>query len=255
MNPVTRYLLSDLLKNKVVIGYFLIQVLIGWGIFLIQGTPEKAFFIILQVSLFFLPLMTMVFTSIYFYNSNEFIELLLSQPVSRNRIFYGFTISLNLVFIAGYFTGICLPLLIYYTGTACLFLIAGGILLITIFSSLSLMLSTAIRDKTKGLGLTLLIWAFYAFIFDGILLLIMYNFSEYPIEGLILSLSFLNPIDIARILVIMQTDAAAIIGLSGAVCQDFFGSFLGSMVSLFILLAWFVLVLIVGKRIFLKKDF
>ena len=51
------------------------------------------------------PLVSIIFTTIYLYNSSEFIELLLSQPIRRARIwtglFFGLFFSLALAFIVG----------------------------------------------------------------------------------------------------------------------------------------------------------
>src|SRR5690606_17512285 len=124
-----------------------------------------------------------------------------------------------------------LPLLLFYPGMATTILLASGLLLIGIFTAISLWICTAQHDRVKGMGITLILWAFFAFLFDGILLFLMFRFSEFPIEKLILALSFLNPFDIARIAVIMQTDASALLGLSGAVFRDFFGSSAGLLIS------------------------
>ena len=63
-----------------------------------------------------------------------------------------------------------------------------------------------------------------------------------------------NPIDLARILIFLQLDIAALMVYTGALYQQFFGSGLGVMFTLFMLLVWFLLVLWISLRVFKKKD-
>jgi Cu-processing system permease protein len=197
----------------------------------------------------------MVFTAIYLYNAAEFIILLLSHPIGRSTVFGSFFLCLILAFVLGFVSGICLPLFIYYPSAESLFLAIGGLFLIIIFTSFGFFISVSNKDKARGLGVVLLLWALFAFIYDGILIYFMYQFSDYPIEKPVLFLTFINPIDIARILVIMKTDASAMLGLSGAVFQKFFGSDLGMVISVSILIVWSILPLTFAWRRFSRKDF
>lgn len=251
----SKYILADILKNKVIIGFTGLLVACGWGTFLLESQPEKALLMLMQVTLLLLPVITMVFASVYYYNSAEFIMLLLSHPIGRFAIFKALYLSLTVSFIVGFGLGICLPLFVFYPVAESLFLAAGGVFLITIFTALAMYVSVLNKDKARGLGVALLLWAFFAFLYDGILIYIMYQLSNYPIERPILLLTFLNPIDIARILVIMKTEVSAILGLSGAVFQQFFGSSTGAFVSVFLLVLWSVLPFVFAWKVFAKKDF
>lgn len=255
MFRISRYILIDILKNKVILGFAVLLIACGWGVFLLESQPQKALLILMQIVLVLLPVITVIFTAIYYYNSTEFITLMLSHPIGRFTIFKSFYICLVLAFITGFILGICLPLFIFYQGFQSLFLAVGGIFLIAIFTALGLAVGVRNKDKARGLGIVLLLWAFFAFIYDGILIYVMYQFSEYPIEKTVLFLTFFNPIDITRIMVIMKTEASAMLGLSGAVFQKFFGSSFGVLASLGALLGWSILPLISAWRGFLKKDF
>lgn len=254
MLKISTSILKDLLKNKAIIIYFLLLSAMGWGIFSLESQPEKAILALLQVTLFVLPLVTMVFASIYYYNSMEFILLLLAQPIKRSSMIGGLYLGLSGGFAAAFFAGVGLPLLVFYPGMESLFLIVAGLLLTFVFTALALLISARIQDKARGMGVSLIVWAFFAFIFDGLLLLLMYQLSDYPIERPVLVLSFLNPVDIARILVIMKTEASAMLGLSGVVFQEFFGSVKGVIASVAALLAWTLLPFFTAKRIFSRKD-
>ena len=93
-----------------------------------------------------------------------------------------------------------------------------------------------------------------AALFGGVLRLLMYQLAAYPIERPVLALSFLNPVAIARVLVIMKTEASALLGLSGAVFRNFFGSAQGSIVAVLALLLWAALPYGLASRKFRRKD-
>jgi len=254
MLKISLRIFNNLLQNKAIIGYLILLALVGWGIFLLESQAEKALLTLLQITLLFLPMVTMVFAAIYYYNSLEFILLLLAQPIKRGSLLTGIYLALSGAFAIAYIVGIVLPLFIFHPSVESLFLGIGGILLSFIFTAIALLISTAVTDKARGIGLTLIIWAFFAFIYDGILLLLMYQLAAYPIERPILVLSFLNPIDITRILVIMKTEASALLGLSGAVFTNFFKSATGILVAIGALIAWAVIPFYFARRIFIKKD-
>jgi Cu-processing system permease protein len=254
MPKVSQYIISDLFRHRLIQGYVLLLATVGWGIFMLESQPEKALLIIMQVTLFALPLIAIVFATVYFYNSQDFVVMLLAQPIARSAVIGGFYLGLCGAFATGFLLSIGLPLLLFYpTSESIMLLLAGG-LLIFIFVAIALFISTLVSDKARGMGLALLLWAFFAFVYDGLLLFFMYYFGEYPIEPGVLTLSFFNPIDIARITVIMKTEASALLGLSGALFRNFFGSMLGGTLSLVALLVWIILPFGLLRGRFLQKD-
>ncbi len=62
------------------------------------------------------------------------------------------------------------------------------------------------------------------------MLRILFAFRDYPIEKFILFLAFLNPVDLIRIIMLMQLDTAAIMGYTGAVFNEFLGSSKGIII-------------------------
>lgn len=254
MCRISSIIILDLLKNKAIIGYFILMVVLGWGIFAIESQPEKAILAILQVVLLVLPLITLVFATIYYYNSQEFILLLLAQPLRRSTLMYGLFSGLLIAFTLAFTLGIGIPVILFSPGMDGFSLLLSGIMLNVVFTSLALLVCVMVSDKARGMGLALLIWAFFAFIYDGLILLFMYQLADYPIESTVLALTFFNPIDIARIFVIMQTEASAMLGLSGAVFTQFFGSMKGMIISILLLLGWSVIFFGVAKKLFLTKD-
>jgi Cu-processing system permease protein len=119
---------------------------------------------------------------------------------------------------------------------------------------LAFLSSVLTRDKAKAIGLALLFWFYFSLIYDGLLLWIIYSFSDYPMEKATLALVALNPIDLARIMMILQMDISALMGYTGAFYKHFFGSGLGTAFSVSILGLWTAIPLLIAARVFKKKD-
>jgi len=63
-----------------------------------------------------------------------------------------------------------------------------------------------------------------------------------------------NLIDLARILILLQLDISALMGYTGALYQQFFGSGIGIVFSLLMQLIWIIVPLLFALKIFKKKD-
>jgi Cu-processing system permease protein len=100
----------------------------------------------------------------YLYNSSEFIELLLSQPVKRNKIWFSLFVGLSLSLLFAFFAGAGLPILIYAPSEVSLMMILMGITISTVFVSIAFLSSVFTRDKAKGIGIAIMLWLFFCFI-------------------------------------------------------------------------------------------
>lgn len=254
MLKLSRYVLYDILKSRIIIAYTLFLFIVSMSMLQMDENSSKAMLSLLNIVLIVLPLVSLVFTTIHYYNSYEFIELMLSQPLSRTRIilseFAGVAISL----LSAFFIGVGVPVLIFAadaTGFALLF--TGGFLTL-VFTSIAFLASVAARDKARGIGFSLLLWFYFALIYDGLLLLILFTFSDYPLEKLTLLLSALNPIDLGRIFIMLKMDISALMGYTGALYKDFFGSGTGVLFTTGIMLLWVALPLWLAVRRFNRKD-
>jgi Cu-processing system permease protein len=110
------------------------------------------------------------------------------------------------------------------------------------------------RDKARGIGFALLLWFYFALIYDGLVLLTLFAFSDYPMEKFTLLLSALNPIDLGRIYIMLKMDISALMGYTGALYKDFFGSGSGVLFTAGIMAIWAVVPLWLALRSFKRKD-
>ncbi|WP_028526781.1 ABC transporter permease subunit [Runella limosa] len=254
MNKITKYVLYDIVRNRFVMGYTLLLLAISMSFFSFESDPNKGLLSLLNIILMVVPLVSIIFSTIHFYNSYEFIELMSAQPLSRKAIFLseylGVAASLSLAFLVG----VGIPTLVFGGDQSSLILIISGLLLTLSFVSLAFLASVITRDKAKGIGLALVLWFYFSLVYDGLVLGILFSFNDYPLEKAMLVLTALNPTDLARIMVLMKMDISALMGFTGAVFQDFFSTNYGLLVALFVLLLWVVVPVSIATRIFQKKD-
>lgn len=254
MNKILKYVILDIVRNKIVLSYVAFLFVITFGVFNLEDNSSKGLLSTLNLVLFIVPLVSIIFSTVYVYNSSEFIELLLSQPLKRKTIwlslFYGLSLSMVIAFVAG--TGI--PILIFFPDITGLMMILSGILLTLIFVSISLLAAVYTRDKAKGIGIAILLWLYFALVFDGIVLFLTFQLADYPIEKLIMAVSTLNPVDLSRIMILLRLDDSALMGYTGAVFKEFFGTGSGIIISVGVLFLWFLIPLFFSLKKFKNKD-
>jgi Cu-processing system permease protein len=227
---------------------------LSWGVFSLEENSSKGVLTLLNLILLNVPLVSIVFSTIYIYNSSEFIELLLSQPIKRSKIWISLFAGLQLSLLASFLIGAGIPLLLFAEPDVSWIMICTGIFISAIFVSIAFFGAIQTRDKAKGIGVSILLWLYFALLFDGLVLFLIFQFSEYPIEIPMMVLSAFSPIDISRMLVLLHLDVSAMMGYTGAVYREFFGTASGMLVALLVLLLWVALPFLFSLRKFRTKD-
>ena len=254
MNKIIKYVITDILRNKIVLIYTIFLLAASLSVFSLEDNSSKGLLSLLNIILIVVPLVSIIFSTIYMYNSAEFIELLVSQPLKRNTIwlslFTGLASSLSIAFLIG--AGI--PVLIYQANLVGFTMILTGVLLSIIFAAIAFLATVKTRDKAKGIGAAIMLWLYFSLLFDGLVLFILFQFADYPMENAMIGLSALNPIDLSRILILLQLDVSAMMGYTGAVFKDFFGVSNGLIFSFFVLLSWIVIPVWYSTLKFNSKD-
>ena len=254
MKKIIKYVMLDILRSKIIIGYTLFLLLVSLSVFNLEDNSSKGLASLLNILLIIVPLISIIFSTIYIYNSAEFIELLVSQPLKRSTLWMSEFIGLSCAMSFAYFIGAGIPILIYQPDEVGIIMIVTGILLSVIFVAIALLASVKTRDKAKGIGLAILLWFYFSIIFDGLVLFILFQFQDYPMEKPMLVLTALNPIDLSRILILLKMDISALMGYTGAVFKDFFGTVTGTVISFSTLVVWVAAPCWLSVRSFVKKD-
>lgn len=257
---IVRYVLLDVLRNRWVLAYALFFALATDLLLRLGGTGPRALVSLLNLVLLLIPLVTIVFGTIYWHGAREFNELLLTQPVERGTLFHGLFAGLVLPLSAAYVVGLSAPLLGHRaigpeSLPAFLLMLMAGVALTAVFGALAVLIGGLVEDRLKGLGIALGVWLLLTVAYDGLLLWIAVAFRDYPIERPLLALTFANPVDLARVLLVLRFDVAALMGYTGAVFQRFLGGNLGSVLALLGLVIWALIPGLLALRAFKRRDF
>jgi Cu-processing system permease protein len=251
---------KTLLRGRWVIGYGLIFLALTESLLRFGGGGAETLLSLSNVMLLFVPLVGMIYGILYIYQSREFVELLLTQPIRRRDLYWGLFLGISTPLMGAFIAGSLLPLgwhgiLALDTTASVLVLTLGGMLTL-IFVSLGFVFGLMFyEDRIKGFGITIVAWLFLAILYDGLVLLLIFIFGNYPLERFVIAVSMLNPIDLARIMVMLEFDVSALMGYTGAVFNRFFGTMMGLIAAGGMLLVWLGLPTWLGLRIFERKDF
>jgi Cu-processing system permease protein len=257
---VFRYELQDLRRSRWLPGYALCLFLLTEALLRFGGGGPRAVLSLMNVVLGVVPLAGIVFGTMYLYGSRRFIQLLLAQPVARGELFAGLYAGLALPLAGGFLLAVGVPFL--WEGSAdgalaapLLMLLGAGTLLTLVFTALAMLVALAVDDRARGLGLAILLWLAATALYDALIVLVAAAFPDSALELPLLGLTVLNPVDLARVSLLLKLDTAALMGYTGAVFERFFGSMLGTTLSLGALVLWWIGPLAVGRRRFCRKDF
>ena len=254
MLKISKYVLYDIVRNKVTLAYTAFLLLVSMSLFQMEEQSSKAVMSLTNIVLIVVPLVSMVFSTIHWYNSYEFIELMLTQPLSRKKVLLSEYAGISSSLVAAFLIGVGVPIALYHFDATGIALILIGSLLTLVFTSIAFLASVLSKDKARGIGAALMLWFYFALIYDGLVLLVLFSFSDYPLEKLTLVLSSLNPVDLGRIFLMLQMDISALMGYTGATYKDFFGSNMGLLYTVGIMAIWVVAPLWLATRSFMKKD-
>lgn len=254
MNRIIKFIILDILRNKIIVFYTILLAILSFSMFSLEDNETKGLLSLLNLILLNVPLVSIIFSTIYIYNSSEFVELLISQPIKRNKIWISLFAGLNLSLLISFLIGAGIPILYYSCNTSGLTIIGMGCIISVIFSSLAFLCSILSRDKAKGIGIAILLWLFFSLLFDGIIMFVLFQLSDYPIENWAPLIAAFNPIDLSRITILLQLDLSAMLGYTGAVFKQSFGSVWGIIISTALLCLWMFIPFMISLIKFNKKD-
>ncbi len=221
--------------------------------------PLQASASLLNLVLLLVPLFSLVFGSLSFSESLPFHEILVALPLQRRSIYWGKWIGLGLGLSLSFLMGMGLGSLLQLNPTQQGFggyflLLALGVLLTFIFLGLAFLVVNLARRRELIFGWILLAWFGFFVAYDAMVVGIVLLFGDYPLEGPMLTLVFLNPIDLVRVMLLLHMDLAAMMGYSGAIFQKYLGQQTGLLTGGLALLLWIWLPAWLGLKSFERKD-
>ena len=257
---IFKYSFIDLLRSKWTLIYIAFFLFTSFSLLYFSNDLPKAIVSLMNIVVVLVPLISTMLGVIYYYNIQEFIALLLSQPVKRSSVFLGQYLGLVCSLVIAIVIGIGVPFLVYGIHVSDKvwdfgMLLIVGILLSFIFSGIAFLIGAANSNKIRGFGFAIVFWLFMAVLYDGIFLLILLLFHEYPMEKTSIAISIFNPIDLSRTLMMLKLDIAALLGYTGAVFSKLFGSGRGMALAIGALVIWAIVPIMLILKKTKKKDY
>lgn len=256
---VLKYQARDAVRSRWLLGYAVFFGLVTEGLLRFSGDPARAQLSLVSIVLLVVPLVAIVFGTVYLYNVREFVELILAQPVGRLQTYTGLYLGLAFPMMLAFGLGLGSPFVLRgldatMWNTLGALLLAGAVLTAA-FSAIATLIAALCDDRLRGLGTAITVWLLLTVVYDGIVLLILAVMSDYPLERATLAMMFANPIDIARVALLLRFDGAAMMGYTGAVFLKVLGGASGAVIGTTALLAWIAGPVALGMRAFQRKDF
>jgi hypothetical protein len=188
-----------LLRNRFLQVFFLIALGGGFATTGLAPSVQAIPFILLQVTLYLVPLFGVLIGLSSAHGELEEQPFLFSQPVSRFALVAGKVCALGISLAAILFLAF-LPSHVYSPRTGTILLLWGmSLLLGSVFVSLGLAIGCSTRERTRGIVYALLAWLFLLIAFD----LLAYGAALVPWVRerplLWLTLLLMNPVDAVRV--------------------------------------------------------
>jgi Cu-processing system permease protein len=262
MNVTARllsYVLRDVARSRWVLatGIFF---LVATDALLRFGTGGSAALLAIgTLVLLVVPLVSILFGTIYLHHAREFTALLLAQPVTRGQLFSAQLTGLTIPMALAMAIGIAVPFAVHglppgTTGTSLATVVGLAAILAVVFVALAFVVAMRFEDRVTGLAAAVGLWLLFALSHDGVVLLLIMVVSDHPIERPVLALLLANPVDLARVLLLMQFDASALMGYTGAVLQRTLTGRTGIALAMTALAAWVAIPGLISWRIFRRKN-
>jgi Cu-processing system permease protein len=186
---------------------------------------------------------------------------MVTQPVSRSRVLLGKYFGLLLTVVGSSLLGFGLPgvvisLVIGVDGAQrYVAVVIYSILLAAVFTGLSVLISLATRRRQIALGIALAVWVFYELVYGVLMLGMTLYLSPEALRTALLAGLLGNPVDIARVLSLLQVGGPELFGPAGATLVKLAGSAtVATLIGLAGLLLWAVLPVAVAARLFNKQN-
>lgn len=214
----------------------------------------------MNLILFVVPLFSITFAGLTFNDSLPFAEVLLSKSLTRSQYFFGKYCGVSLSLFLSFLVGLGIPgvpFLFSDLKLAILFveLIFFGTILILVFVSLGFLLASFFKKGELIVSGALLVWLYFFLLFDSFVFMLSIYLGDYPVEIPALLVILFNPVDLVRILIILQTKASVLLGFSGAFLIRSLGTSVVILLSILFLVFWVMMPLTISYKRFLVRNF
>lgn len=221
---------------------------------------ERVTLSLMNLVLFIVPLtgLTLGVTSVT--GGTGILALLLAQPVGRGEVllgkFAGLGTALSVSLAIGFGAGGVLVALNAGAAQAGSFIVLAAISLalgwLTVAAALGI--AAVWPDRLQAMSAALLLWLLMVVAYDLVVLGASATFRGVPLQAILFPSLILNPVDLARVVVMLSLGAGALFGPTAAVLARAFGAGAGIAVGLGVLSIETVVPLLIAVAVFRRRD-
>lgn len=210
---------------------------------------------------FLLPLFALLLGVFSFLTNREYLELLATQPVSRREILLGRYLGLLLSVLVAAALGFGLPgaIIAVSIGTegagTYIVVVLFLCLLAAVFTGLSVLIALLTGRRPVALGIAIGVWIFFELVYGLLMLATTLYLPAKTVKTVLLAGLAGNPIDIVRVLCLLQVGGPPLFGPAGATLVKLTGSAATTTaIGLAVVVLWIVAPLLIAISIFKRQD-
>lgn len=253
---ILKYEFLNVIRNHWVFVYSLLLGGLSLTFLRIAGDAGKALVTLSNITSVLVPLVSILFSTLYWYYSDRFTELLLTQPIKRATVYWARCLALSGSLGAAYVSGLTIAFAARGEFSGGLLLLNGvGLFLTLVFVLAGILISVMTVDRMRGMGMAFALWFYFAMIHDGVILLMLLLLRDYPLDLPAAVLGTLNPVGLSRVILLVHHDASLLLGHTGALVRNLVLGPAGVVSAVLIFAAWISLPTRLGFKRFEKRDF
>jgi len=210
---------------------------------------------------FLLPLFALLLGVFSFLTHREYLEILATQPVSRREILLGKYLGLLISVLAAAALGFGLPGAIIsasigFEGAGTyLLVVLFSCLLAAVFTGLSVLIALLTGRRPVALGIAIAVWIFFELVYGLLMLATTLYLPAATVKTVLLVGLGGNPVDVVRVLSLLQVGGPALFGPAGATLIKLTGSAtVATAIGLAVIAAWIVVPLAIAIEVFKRQD-
>jgi len=210
---------------------------------------------------FLIPLFALLLGVFSFITNAGYFEVVITQPVSRSRVLLGRYLGLLLSVLGASLLGFGLPgaLIAMVIGPegaqSYLLVVVYSTALAAVFAGLAVLISVVARRRQIALGIAIAVWVFYELVYGLLMLGTTLYLPPAVLKTVLLAGLMGNPVDIARVLSLIEVGGPYLFGPAGATLVKSTGSAaVATALGLLGLVVWIVVPMAAAVRIFRRQD-
>jgi Cu-processing system permease protein len=210
---------------------------------------------------FIIPLFALLLGVFSFISNKEYLELMVTQPVSRFQVIVGKYFGLLLTLLGATIIGFTVPGILISTAIGTegalgyAMVIFFSMFLGIVFTGCAILISQISKRQQIALGIAIGIWIFFEVVYGLLLMGTTLYFPPAVLKSTLIVGLMGNPIDIVRVLSLIAVGGLEFFGPAGATLLKLVGSeWLAMLYGFFGLLGWTVIPLIISFKIFSRQN-